>query len=513
MAKTRSSLPCILCLLFLVQTYHAWTTTSVSLRTALSVRQQERSSPSSTALHISGVPTRYTLQTEPQDGDGNDDVNSALGLNSLHYSVKTASNTTSEQSHLTSSSSQQKEGNGIAIILNTNARGVSSGLVDAIKTQFYSVPTHKARIFVTSTEEQARQAVQELLRQPAKVVIPIGGDGTLTTMIQLFYDISPESLPLFGYIPMGTGNALGTVIGCKPRRRFRQSKRMQAMQDVLQQLLDISESLEKGERNIQSDIVDLPLLQITTSVESNDDDDDQPLQQQEKVCCFFAGVGFDSLMLQDYKDLQEWSKQSPFWRNKFRSVWGYTVALFTRTLPKCITDQSHICTVELSTTQPALWVDHRRGDVVRSIMPKDESSKTLLYRGDAGIVAAATTPFYGGNLKLFPFARVTEKGCQVRVGRIHPLQGVLNIPQIFRGTYRNSNMGCLDFIGTQFSLELLENNINDDDGDDADPGYPVQHSGESMGHSQHVEIQVLEDPVQFVTLLPPRMVCEDGSCY
>jgi diacylglycerol kinase family enzyme len=477
----RCSISCLLwCLsLSFLETYHAWTTTTRA-RTPISSRHTVSSSSSLCVTRFSTQPA-----LEFQQADDNDPKESIK-------TVQAGANGTDANSQSELSPLPQSLPDGVAIILNTNARGVTPDLIDAIQNQFDFSATNKTRVFVTSTAEQARQAVEELQKRPARIVIPIGGDGTLTTMIQYFYDMS-HTLPMFGYIPMGTGNALGTVIGCSPRRRFRRSKKMQAIRDVLNRLLDIAESMENNSTaQPQVDIVDLPLLHLTTTSSE---------QQREKVCCFFAGVGFDSLLLNDYKDLQEWTSRSALLKNRFESVWGYTVALFTRTLPKCIVDHSHIVTVELSTTKHALWVDHRRGDVVRSITPKTTEEKTLLYRGKAGIVAAATTPFYGGNLKLFPFARLTENGCQVRVGRIHPIQGVLNMLQIFKGTYRNSDMGCLDFIGTQFTLEVQ-----------GEQGYPVQHSGESMGRSQHVELEVLKDQVRFVTLLPPRLVCEDGSC-
>lgn len=378
---------------------------------------------------------------------------------------------------------------GIAIILNSNARGVSRDMMQAIQ----DLACDKIRVYTTSTYPQAQQAIRDMQKSPPQVVVPIGGDGTLTTLIQLFHDASIP-LPYIGYLPMGTGNALGTVIGCLPKRRFRKQKRLQAIKDVLLQLSDIAQTMKQanGDTSIehQVDIVEMPLMHVTTTSSNQ--------TNKQQVYCFFAGIGFDSLMLQDYKELQEWSSKSRFWKDKFASVWGYTVALFTRTLPKCVAYQSHLVGLQVSTKKPALWVDHRRGDVVRKVRldttDKDGSS-TLLYKGQAGIVAASTTPFYGGNLKLFPFARLSENGCQVRIGRIHPLVGVVNIPRIFSGAYRNSEMGCLDFIGTQFTVDISD-------------GHPVQHSGESMGLAQHVELQVLKEPVKFVTLLPPRLVSE-----
>jgi hypothetical protein len=189
--------------------------------------------------------------------------------------------------------------------------------------------------------------------------------------------------------------------------------------------------------------------------------------------------------------------------------------------------------VRISTTQPleTHWIDHRRGDLMRPVVDDDDddreattaNSKTILYEGTAGIVAAATTPFYGGGLRLFPFARMTISGMHLRIGRINPLRGVLNIPRIFSGSYRErspSEFGCLDFVGTQFTIDVT----------DPIEGYPVQHSGESIGLCKRVEFTVnnssssssssngngnadknlsrLPPPMKFVTLMPPRLIFE-----
>ncbi|CAJ1965541.1 unnamed protein product [Cylindrotheca closterium] len=453
----------------------------------------------STTLNVAQLPSKMPtmLDDEDDNDDDNDEQKEDIPRKILQLNNNFESGTTS--------SSTTVVPKGIAVILNSNAKGVNRAMVKAIQKLSSS---HKhMRVYATSNYQEAQQAVAELQQNPPQVVVPIGGDGTLTTVLQLWYDYvdhhhqSSKPLPFIGYLAMGTGNALGTVIGCNPRRRWRKRKRLQAIEEVLEQLLEIAQRMEQeqkmGDNNHdQVDIVDVPLMQVTATSTSSDSDGELTVEQQ--VYCFFAGMGIDSLMLQDYKELQDWSSKSKFWKNKFSSVWGYTVALFTRTLPKLMSNNSHSLSLEVTTTKPALWVDHRRGDVVRSIRLDEDDKETLLYKGRAGIVAVSTTPFYGGNLKLFPFARLSENGCQIRIGRIHPLMGVMNIPQIFSGAYRNSEMGCLDFIGTQFSVE-----IHDVD------GHPVQHSGESMGLAQKVELQVLQEPVRFVTLLPPRLVCED----
>jgi len=66
-------------------------------------------------------------------------------------------------------------------------------------------------------------------------------------------------------------------------------------------------------------------------------------------------------------------------------------------------------------------------------------------------------PYYGGNLKLFPFARITKDGMQLRILRqLHPIEGICNVASIFNGLYRDRSFRCLDFIGSQFNIEINE---------------------------------------------------------
>jgi hypothetical protein len=132
---------------------------------------------------------------------------------------------------------EKKQGQGIAIILNTNARGVTPEVVEHVQRiiqeqqQDHQQATHNysrnARVYVTSTQEEARQAARELVEMPPALVVPVGGNGTLTTLIQCLWDNMgiTDDFPLFGYIPRGTGNALGSVVGCKPRKRQQQQQR------------------------------------------------------------------------------------------------------------------------------------------------------------------------------------------------------------------------------------------------------------------------------------------------
>jgi len=491
----------------------------------------------------------------------------------------------------TTISSSQEEGE-VHILLNRNAKGVKPSIIQIVED--VAADYTNVKVHTTSTIEEAKQVIEEMTRNPPSLIIPLGGDGTLTNLLQLLWDAGMDvttrngrsssegeqvlskkrkrrrQFPPIAYVAQGTGNALGSVVGCRPAKRSSSSsgglysrwKRRPSwllggnsrkhflLSETLRQLLDAA----TGQRQRQQqqlndddnplafqdmDVVELPLMQVTTNTSYYDKQQDLYRPQEEKSeLCFFSGVGFDSLMLQDYKDLQEWTSDPHkplrriLFKDAFSSVLGYCVTLVTRTLPGCLQNQKHLINVRISTSDPSntVWIDHRRGDIVRPAIPTtshdddhdiDEDDdddiveisptttmktqkNVLLYQGEAGIVAVGSAPFYGGGLRLFPFARMTKDGMQLRIGRIHPLRGTMNIPFIFQGSYRDGRddtFGCIDFMGFQFEIEILKTST----------GYPIQHSGDFVGTSTKVKFQMMKeelDPIRFVTLLPPRFIMD-----
>ena len=293
--------------------------------------------------------------------------------------------------------------------------------------------------------------------------------------------------------------------------------------------------------------------------------------------CFFAGSGFDSLMLHDFQQIKAWSSTSKtlptFLKDALSSVAGYCVALVTLTLPQTLRYGTHKIKVKVTTEdEETLWVDHRRGDfselAVKKGNAKEDVSRDiangvpnninatatttqanpmkkqhLLYSGTTGILAASTTPYYGGGLRLFPYARLIPNKLQLRIGRISPLVGFINIPSIFQGSYREKSdrFGCLDFIGDDFEVEVSSDAYREhverkrrgsgrswwrrirgktEDGETGDTneeqqpvsskkGFPFQHSGESMGIKERFRLRVVKTPVRFVSFLRDRVVVDE----
>jgi diacylglycerol kinase family enzyme len=378
-----------------------------------------------------------------------------------------------------------------AIVLNVNARSVTPNLCEIAEEVF-----GKEHVYITSTKEEARRAAATIVQHHQySVVVPVGGDGTLSTLLDLMtkeimknsntdVEQAVQQLPLVGYIPLGTGNGVGSVVKCQPMPGGIKSVLPGAKRRQKRHLRQVFEKLKEVARHDTShndahgyEVVELPMMQVSF------------LGQQE--LCFFAGVGFDSLMLNDFKEIKKWSQRTGILKRTLGSVVGYCVALVVKTLPKTVWRGLHNINVTVTTNVPeeTTWIDHRRGDVMRKVTPCGN-----LYQGMTGILAAGTSPFYGGGLRLFPFARMTLDKMHLRLGRIHPLTGFFNIPKIFEGSYRDTSdkFGCIDFVGSQFTV-----NVHGED----DEGFPFQHSGESVGHASSFQLQVVKEPVKFISFM------------
>lgn len=402
--------------------------------------------------------------------------------------VNTDESTTSETSEQAIPQSPPRN-NKAAIVLNVNARSVTEDLCEIANEVF-----GESNVFLTSTEEEAKQAASRIVQEHYSVVIPVGGDGTLSTLMNIMvHDVMRQTpsintvndamkqLPLVGYIPLGTGNGVGSVVGCKglpggirsflPGAKRRKRRELKNLFQQLQNVAQDSSSCSNYE------VVELPMMQVA-------------FDKQDELC-FFAGVGFDSLMLNDFKQIKAWSKRTGVLTKVLSSVTGYCVALVVKTLPKCVLKGKHNIQVNVTTRHPeeTTWIDHRRGDVMRRVTCGN------LYEGTTGILAAGTSPFYGGGLRLFPFARMTLDKMHLRLGRIHPLVGFINIPKIFAGSYRDTSdrFGCIDFVGTDFDVKVTS------EGDEK--GFPFQHSGESVGHTDSFRLSVVKEPVRFVSFM------------
>jgi len=419
--------------------------------------------------------------------------------------------------------------NKIAVLLNINARSVTESSI-SIAEEIVG----KENVFVTTNAKDNENSAKQIVERGYKMIVPAGGDGTLCSVINAIVfarrqklkvsdDVedkpqASDKLPKFAFLPLGTGNGMGMLAG----HRFKGRKN----QKIKKMLLKLKEIVKENSNNLDAiPVVKCPMIEIQTDKTIKSEEKSiVPEEGMKRELCFFAGAGFDSLMLNDFNVIKRWSRNKPGLRRFLGSVAGYTVALFVRTLPQCLIWGRHKLSIRVTipkvqrntldnyNVNTTYWIDPRRGDTALEITPtrteskeaskqtifptKVEDDRQLIFEGETGIVAAGTTPYYGGGMKLFPFSRVQPHHMHLRLGRIHPLIGFLNIPWIFRGSYRHYNMGCLDFLGSDFDVELSK-------------PYPFQHSGDAVDDDiQRFLLRVADEEIEFVDFLKPRVVVE-----
>jgi hypothetical protein len=446
-----------------------------------------------------------------------------------------------------SSSKKQRTAKKVAVLLNLNARSVTEATVELARQVFDG--TDNATVYVTRTEAEAIAIAPQLLE--CDIVVPIGGDGTLTSCLNVMKQQQqqqqqqssssssssstptkpiPPRFPDIAYIPLGTGNAVGSVAGCVRNQRRRSSQLVKTMQLIRQAAsasMDDDDDDEAPYLILELPIMEVQMTKTTTTTTTQQENRTVPSNTTTSTAlCFFCGAGFDSLMLDDFRQLQKWSarrlphRRVHFVRRWLGSVAGYCVALVARTLPAAAFRQRH--QVHVKITAPSnenddkntvLWLDHRRGDVAQRVVRNgggggnddddddDDNNEMVVYEGRAGIVAASTVPYYGGNLRLFPFARVTLDQLHLRIGRIHPLTGFFNIPKIFTGSYRDPSdrLGVLDYLGREFHVQFLSDDDRDGPKSKSKSSYPFQHSGESVGDITSFRLKVADQPIRFVS--------------
>ena len=252
-------------------------------------------------------------------------------------------------------------------------------------------------------------------------------------------------------------------------------------------------SIAKGLRLLKSShtsnsikTVPVPLLSVTYK--------GGPSSSSSSNLCFFCGCGFDAVMLNDFITIKKWARKTGILTGPLSSIPGYCAALAFKTLPKGVR-RIHELKVRVTApiSQDTTWIDHRRGDFATNV------GGGVVFEGTTGILAAATVPFYGGGMKLFPFARMGREGMHLRLGRMSPVVGAINIPGVFKGWYRDKKtQRIVDFRGEEFDVEFLG---------EGGPK-PVQHSGEGVGGKTGFNVKTVGD-VEFWDWEEDRVVIDE----
>jgi diacylglycerol kinase family enzyme len=350
----------------------------------------------------------------------------------------------------------------VAVLLNKNARRVN----DALAKDLESV-VGKDNLFYSRSLDEAEAFAREIVQRGYGTVVCGGGDGTLARTVNLIQHYVAETnhwrseryrrygewqsllvTPRFGFLRLGTGNAIGRLTGAG------------------EPMTDLARMVRDGVKATCS----LPLIDL------------------DGERCFFAGMGYDSLLLNDYNWLKA-RTQNPLGKRLMHSVVGYFAALMARTLPSILLRDAANLRARVTTRARAYFVDPRKGDAVSEI-----DAGTTLFEGPAAFIGAGTSPFYGYGMKIFPFARMMPGMMNLRVANIGPVSTLSNLPSLWKGSYRNSE-SVFDFLASDVEIDL------------ADP-YPFQHSGDAQGLRKSVRMRIAEEPLDLVDLHHPTPVLQ-----
>ena len=339
----------------------------------------------------------------------------------------------------------------VAVLLNRNARQVTDRLARRVERI-----VGRENVYYSHSLEEAEAFSREIVQRGYGTIMSGGGDGTLCRTVNFVQSYIDEAnswraeravrygeqqsllgLPRFGFLRLGTGNGISRVIGAGDPLRD------------LQMVVDYAPSRTH----------EIPLI------------------ESDGERFFFCGLGYDSLLLNDYNALKSATKNAllkPF----AHGLTGYFAAMLTRTLPRVLAGGSTL-EAQVRTNGRAYYIDPRRGDATVEIDPG-----TVLFEGRAGMIGAGTSPFYGYGFRVFPFSNIMPGMMHLRVGLIGPLRTVANLGPLWKGTYRNAS-AILDFLVEDATVELSR-------------PYPFQHSGDAQGERTKVDLRVADVPLRLV---------------
>ncbi len=346
----------------------------------------------------------------------------------------------------------------VAVLLNRNARRVSDRLARTLERI-----VGPENVFYSRNLEEAEAFAREIVQRGYGTVVCGGGDGTLVQGINLIqnyvrsanawrvdrYERTGEkqtllSTPRFAFLRLGTGNAIGTLVGAND-----------AVND-LRRIVDF----------VPGRTHQMPLIEC------------------EGERFFFAGMGYDSVLLNDYNWLKKHT-HNRFLKPFLHTVGGYFAALFMRTLPNWWLGRFARLEARVISRGEAFYVDPRRGDCIERIEPG-----TVLFEGPATLLSVGTCPFYGYGLKIFPFARMMSGKMHLRIGLLDPMRVLFNLPALWKGAYRHPKM-IQDFLVDDIRVELSS-------------PYPYQHSGDAHGLRENLDFKVSDEMLRLVDLYPQR---------
>jgi diacylglycerol kinase family enzyme len=329
----------------------------------------------------------------------------------------------------------------VAVLLNSNARRVSRRV---IKSLGQVVPA--SDLFLSRSELDARRIAIAVVDAGFDTVFLGGGDGTMMCFIneiqnQVFQrrQFFPTAMPRFGVLRLGTGNSVASLVKASKGQGF------------VDDILKARSGEVPGYRTVE-------LLQI------------------EGRRAPFAGLGIDGKLLNDYVWVKEHFGKGPL-SPFLRGPGGYVASVALKTVPHYLTHSTEVnCrVVNGNTTAYRMGPD---GSASETFAPGAE-----MYSGALMMAAAGTVPFYGFELKMFPFAATRKGMMNLRLGMQAPASILANLQKLWNGTWFPD--GIKDYLVHDCTISF-------------DREMPFQLAGDAQGYRRELKFAVARESVELV---------------
>lgn len=333
----------------------------------------------------------------------------------------------------------------VAVLLNPNARKVTPRVIRSL-----SHVVGEGDLFLSRSELDARRISQQVVDRGYDTVFLGGGDGTLACFVN---EISNQvtlrrhhhftPMPRFGMLKLGTGNSVASLVRASPTRG----------DGIVDDVLRARSGEVPGYRQL-----DLLLI----------DGKKAP----------FAGLGLDGKLLNDYVWVKRALGQGML-KGLLSGAAGYFASVAFKTAPYYLANHA---SVECEVVNGKAGVAYKMGPdgkpVGEPIPPGG-----LMYRGPLVMAAAGTVPFYGFELRMFPFAGKRRGMMHLRLGDVPATAILSNLGGLWKGTWFHE--GMFDFLASDVHISFSRE-------------MPLQVAGDAEGYRDQLDIGMAAEPIEVV---------------
>lgn len=295
----------------------------------------------------------------------------------------------------------------IAVVVNGNAKNVTAEVISTLDQILLG-----GDLFVSRSLGEADEIATVLVSRGYGTVLTGGGDGTFSVMVTKVYAEALRQgapLPRFGFLKLGTGNALAHVVGASGSGRGELAADIRRLRQ------------DAGSREVGLVEVDGELAP-------------------------FCGFGVDAVVLQDYEAVKRLLGGTPL-EALGKGPVGYAVSSLTRSLPRAMVRRPGECRI-INRGEPCYRVGAKGIDLGQPVLTGE-----VLFEGPARLVGVATIPYYGYGLRAFPFAEERADRMHLRISNLSAPAFVWHFRGIWRGEYQRPGV-ITDFLVQRVEIQM-----------------------------------------------------------